>query len=579
MTEVGKQGSVMSKASTEARLHAAPLCGSLATSERAPTSDRTRFCISLSIGAAIVLLPYLWVLTVLWNRRPSLFRTVLPHQTLSNFYELQGRALLAGHLYVPNGALGEEAFLHGGHQYMYFGLFPSLIRLPALVLTHSLDGRMSAISILVAWILTAVMSGVILWHCRVALRGPGSLGLLEAGTYAAAFAAILGGSALVNLAANPWVYSEDIAWSVALSLVATVAMIAVLTAPSWWRVTALFIAVLAVNLTRGTTGLAWSAGAIAAGAWLAWRKRQDGEGPNLWLPTIAAGAIPLMVSSGINWLKFGELNGYPLQDQVWFRTHHVAGINHGHYFSLNYLPTGVSTYFGSIGVHFSGVFPYFTLPQYPVRGMAHTVLFGSEQVTSVTGSMPLLLMLTLVGVFGVIRPSTPRPVRLMVIPLMAAALPAGAILIFGFFDNRFVGDFVPFLVIGSAVGLGIVWQYVTSRGRSVRWTVVGVVVLLSAYSIAVNFGMSVTPNGWWSQQQTAAFVRAQERVGDVIGSPVSNDVVHRKSLPKSGPVGQIAIVGLCAGVYLAPSTGFLHWIAVGAPQVQGGALCRSLTDH
>ena len=295
------------------------------------------------------------------------------------------------------------------------------------------------------------------------------------------------------------------------SLVATVAMIAVLSAPSWRRVTFLFIAVLAVNLTRGTTGLAWSAGAIAAGAWLGWRKRRDGDGTNLWLPTIAAGAIPLLVSSGINWLKFGGLNGYPLQDQVWFRTHHVAGINHGHYFSLNYLPTGLSTYFGSLGVHASSVFPYFTLPQYPAHGVAHTVLFGSEQVTSVTGSMPLLLILALVGLFGVLRPSTPRPVRLMIIPLFAAALPAGAILIFGFLANRFVGDFVPLLIIGSAVGLAVVWQYATLLGRSLQWTAVGVVALLSAYSIAVNFGMSITPNGWWSPQQTAAFVRAQER--------------------------------------------------------------------
>ena len=501
----------MSKVSTEERPLILALGGSLADSEGTQTSDRTRFCISLSIGAAIVLVPYLWVLTVLWNPGPSLLRTVLPSHKLSNFYELQGRALLAGHLYVPNGALGEEAFLHGGHQYMYFGLFPSLIRLPVLMLTHSLDGRMTAISILAAWIVTAVMSGVILWHCRVVLRGPADLGLLEAVTYAAAFAAILGGSALVNLAANPWVYSEDIVWSVALSLVATVAMIAVLTAPSWRRVVFLFLAVLAVNLTRGTTGLAWSAGAIAAGAWLGWRRRRDGEGTNLWLPTIAAGVIPTVVSSGISWLKFGGPNGYPLQDQVWFRTHHVAGINHGHYFSLNYLPTGLSTYFGSLGVHVSSVFPYFTLPQYPAHGVAHTVLFGSEQVTSVTGSMPLLLILTLVGVFGVLRPSTPRPVRLMVIPLLAAALPAGAILIFGFIDNRFVGDFVPLLAIGSAIGLPVAWQSVTSRGWSIRWTAVTVVVLLSVYSIAVNFGMSITPNGWWSPQQTAAFVRAQER--------------------------------------------------------------------
>ena len=69
-------------------------------------SDRRRFCISLAIGAAVILVPYLWVLTDMWNRRPSLFRTVISDHQFSNFYEFQGRALLAGHLYVPNGSLG-----------------------------------------------------------------------------------------------------------------------------------------------------------------------------------------------------------------------------------------------------------------------------------------------------------------------------------------------------------------------------------------------------------------------------------------------------------------------------------------
>lgn len=538
-------------------------------------NDRRRFCVALSIGAAVVLVPYLWVLTVMWNSSPSLSRTVPPHRLLSNFYELQGRALLAGHLYVPNGSLGEEAFLHDGHQYMYFGLFPALLRLPVLLVTHALDGRMTAFSILLAWIVTGLTSGVILWRCRVALRGTSGLGTVEAVTYGVLFAAVLGGSALVNLAANPWVYSEDIAWAVALSLVATIAMSALLARPSWGRVTALFLAVLAVNLTRGTVGFAWSAGAVAAGAWLGWQRRK-GDPPNLWLPTIVAGVVPLVVSFGISWLKFGVINGYPLQDQVWYRTHHVAGINHGHYFSLNYLPTGLSTYFGSLGVHFSSVFPYFTLPQYPVQGAAHTVLFGSEQMTSVTGSMPLLLILTLVGLYGIVRPSSPRSVHLLGIPFVAAALPAGALLIFGFLDNRFVGDFLPVLMIGTAVGMAVAWQYAASLGRWARGCFLGIVVLVSVYSVAVNFGTSVTPNGWWSPQQAAAFVHAQQRMAGLLGSPPSDNVVHRTSLPRSGPLGQIVIVGQCAQVYFAPSTGLLPWIPLNLGGVR--VSCRSLGD-
>jgi hypothetical protein len=35
-----------------------------------------------------------------------------------------------GHLYVANGALGSEAFVHDGREFTYFVLFPSLIRMP-----------------------------------------------------------------------------------------------------------------------------------------------------------------------------------------------------------------------------------------------------------------------------------------------------------------------------------------------------------------------------------------------------------------------------------------------------------------
>lgn len=105
------------------------------------------------------------------------------------------------------------------------------------------------------------------------------------------------------------------------------------------------------------------------------------------------------------------------------------------------------------------------------------------------------------------------------------------------------------------------------------------IALLSAYSLAANFGMSITPTGWWSSQQTAAYVRAQERVGSLLGSPVSDNVVHRSSLPKSGPVGQIVIVGRCHGVYFAPSTGLKNWIPIGAFSFHGGVPCSFLGDH
>ena len=71
--------------------------------------SRRRFTRAAVIGIAVVTIPYLWILWDLWTGSPNPLRVVSP----SNFYDLQARAMFSGHLYVPNGALGIEAFVHG----------------------------------------------------------------------------------------------------------------------------------------------------------------------------------------------------------------------------------------------------------------------------------------------------------------------------------------------------------------------------------------------------------------------------------------------------------------------------------
>ncbi len=76
--------------------------------------------------------PFLWVLWDLWSGSVNPLRSV-PYDY---FYDLQARAMFHGHLYLPNGKMGIEAFVHNGHDYTYFGIFPSLIRMPILLVTE-----------------------------------------------------------------------------------------------------------------------------------------------------------------------------------------------------------------------------------------------------------------------------------------------------------------------------------------------------------------------------------------------------------------------------------------------------------
>src|SRR6202453_164393 len=183
------------------------------TSRDSADHRRRRFTYAMSIALMIVTIPYLWILWDLWSSSANPLRQLSP----DNSYDLQPRAMLAGHLYLPNGSIGIEAFFHGGHQYTYFGLFPSLLRLPILLVTHSFDGRLTAPSLLLAFIVTGLFSSLLLWRLRVMMRGQALLGRAEAASLGVLVASITGGLVLLFLPASPKVAHEDMAWVAALS--------------------------------------------------------------------------------------------------------------------------------------------------------------------------------------------------------------------------------------------------------------------------------------------------------------------------------------------------------------------------
>ena len=129
----------------------------VAPSDTDISAGRRRFITAVSIGAAAVTIPYLWMLWALWSGSPDPLRGV-PYD---NFYDLQARAMFHGRLNIPNGYMGIEAFIHDGRQYTYFGVFPSILRMPILLLTNRLDGKLTAPSMLLAWIATGVFSSPI----------------------------------------------------------------------------------------------------------------------------------------------------------------------------------------------------------------------------------------------------------------------------------------------------------------------------------------------------------------------------------------------------------------------------------
>jgi hypothetical protein len=493
------------------------------------------------IAVAATAVPYLWVLTDLWNSSPSLLRTASANGYASNFYDLQARAMLAGRLSVPKGSLLIEAFIHDGRTYTYFGVFPSLLRIPVLFVTHSLDGRLTALSMLAAWLLTALFAPLLIWRVRVFTRGQVPLGRTEAVALGAVVAAVTGGSVLVFLAANPNVFSEDLAWSVALTLASLFALLGVLEAVSMRRVVFSGLLVLAASLTRAPTGYACVIGAVLVSIWFA-----SGQGGAVnrrwWAPMLAAGMVPLAVGCAVNMAKFGVPLGRP---NGYFRA-----ANGGPEFSVRYLPSTLFAYLRPDGIRLTPVFPFITLPAQVAKGVGGVSETGMR-TGSLTATMPFLFLLAAWGLIIAFRPRPIMQLRAIRLLLVAVAAGAGATLIFGFINNLYLADFLPLLIMGAAVGAVSIWSRLQDRRRRARVVVACVFAGVALLEVVANTAVAVTPSSTWTSEQTVHYVEAQRQVSNLTGHPLAENVELGYALPVWAPADQLFVEGYCDSVYIS----------------------------
>ena len=185
-------------------------------------------------------------------------------------------------------------------------------------------------------------------------------------------ATIMGGTVLTLLGATPFVFNEDIAWSICLVTGSLFAMLGVLERPSWGRVVTSGLFLLAANLDRATTAWACSAGAVLIAIWF-WLGR-GGKAHRRWaLPMLGAGLIPLLVGFAVNYLKFGGPIGVSNLDQVWtqvnaYRRKFLAS-NHNDEYGTKFMPSTLLAYLRPNGLRLTSIFPFITLPAAP----AHSV--------------------------------------------------------------------------------------------------------------------------------------------------------------------------------------------------------------
>ena len=504
-------------------------------------SQTRRLLRALALTHAALLLPVMWLTFVDWRDQFTLF----PRNPQGNVYDLQARALLAGQLHVPTGSLGIEGFIHNGQTFTYFGIFPSLLRLPVLVLTHQFDGRLTALSLFVAWLCICAATSACLVLIRQIVRGSTPISRLEGVAICSMSATLTAGSVIPSLLACPRVYEEDIAWSIALGLGLLAFVLAFFRQPRRRWFVGIIVATLASVMTRGSTGDAWLL--VLLGIAVFCRFSPHGKQWRRFAWWFAAlGLLGGFVIVAFSFLKFGIIYGFDERDQVWTYVYGPRRVflaaNGNKAFGLQFVATNLRAYFTPFGMWVSGLFPFFQTPKSAVTPVGHVIFDQIWPTRSLTASTPFFLALSVFGtIIASVKAWSPleRILRIVTLGTVVATVP---VLIFGYIAPRYLGDFVPWMVFASATGFFWLMNRLTVRTKLfIQFT-----VAFAVLGVLVNGAASLTMQPSWSANQVGNFTSMQHALTP---RALSDEVKLMSSVPIEAPPGQIVIVGKCEGMY------------------------------
>ena len=383
------------------------------------------------------------------------------------FYMAQAEAMLHGRLDVDRKAIQGECFDYDSRCYGYFGITPSVIRIPVIGILRWFGSSLTPIFVALA-VLLAYWAALRLVEMSVVTLAPEIPRWLAIGYHAAAVLALGPGGTLIFMT-RPAVYEEAAAWGIAFVLLV---MMRVWT---WVRtqatpelIWAVVLGVLAAN-ARLTTALA----CIVLGSVVvlfAWRSRARAA---LALG-ICLAILPVATTAGVFVLKFGTpAPDWRLNEQIPEAPHwrDILARNGDRINSVIFAPTALVAYLRPDavskqpgGLHFDFRFPrrapMWWVSPLPPRG-AYV-----ERVTSVTATMPWpwAVTLAMLAALPFAKRRLPSDVWLL---LCGSALSAMAMIVpvvthFGI-ANRYLAEFFPLGVVGMVAGSALLLPSLAHR--------------------------------------------------------------------------------------------------------------------
>jgi hypothetical protein len=519
-------------------------------------SVQLRRRVASGVGATIGGLAFF--LTLL-NYGTNLGRTALAGGFLGNFFDLQARAFLDGRVDLAPGSIGIEGFLHDGKTYTYFPPFPAILRLPVTMTTHEFDGRLTLISMAIAWLVFATVCVRLAWFVVDRLCGP-QTSRTTAALVAIFVAGATGGSFLTFDASLPWTYHEVYVWAVTGATGSLYWMLRALSDHKPSSYLWLFWFALITIGTRATEGWAICLTVIGVALIGRFRPRSAAQREGWWR-LLLAGMVPLTLSIALNLYKFDSVFMFPLQTQVWTeisaQRRAALAANGGTLTGPQFFTTSFMAYLRPDGIRFVDYFPWITLPASPPPAFNGAFVDQAYRTGSITAFMPAFMLGFVAAVVAAFRPSPGEQLRVFRAPLFASVLVTGGVMAYGYYSNRYTSEFVPAMVLGGAVGVALLARMLARSPRPA-------LVLLPVTAAAAAFSIA-------AQMSTGAYAAATTMRGHDLEryvswqQTVSGDrvpVTTVDEFPTGGSTDDLAVQGDCDSLYLNTGDAYEPWITV-----------------
>jgi hypothetical protein len=432
-------------------------------------------------------------------------------ENFGDYYDAQAYSMLSGHLDVPAEAIGPEAFIKDGNYYGYFGIAPSLLRIPLNAVFPSMYGRWSRTFLLVGYVLNLVLAYRILVLAGSGFASARS-GVIQKFIYTLFLLAVGLGSTNIFLSSRAFIYHEAIMLagmfglgtcyyairyfidrkSTNLILACCCAFMSFFSKVTIGTGAVLLMAMLFALLLAPFLAQLSYCGRIEA---MVTQLQEYFAVPKLIRAKhiIIIGVFGAILFSSyvtVNYLKFGTfLDGSPLK---WYGQYMSAPErlerSGGKQLSLRNLRTTSYNYFVATNIDIEKSFPWLYM-QHPAPQsiFPEQKIDVFEQVASIPASTPFLFLLSLVGICVLIAGRSQRIVQFR-LPAIGALVGGSLILMAIGITYRYIHDYFPFLVLTGALGVQVV--LLINKNKYV-YGILLILSLLALFSIYTNLAFAI----------------------------------------------------------------------------------------